>query len=133
LEVGRDENASDGVHVEFNEHFTCHAPMTLRSDGYHRKDFDRRASLAPRTRSLRGAQADGDPRGVSPSTLPVEVEDDGPGSSTVAAPTFDEFFSTKPDGTGLGLAIVHRIVTITAARLTSRVDRVGPPFGWCYR
>jgi PAS domain S-box-containing protein len=41
----------------------------------------------------------------------IDVEDDGPGLSSLDAPIFDAFFSTKEGGTGLGLAITHRIVT----------------------
>lgn len=41
----------------------------------------------------------------------VEVEDDGPGLPSPAAPIFDAFYTTRPQGTGLGLAIVHRAVS----------------------
>jgi PAS domain S-box-containing protein len=46
-----------------------------------------------------------------PRNVVIEVEDDGPGISSVDSPIFDAFFSTKEGGTGLGLAITHRIVT----------------------
>jgi PAS domain S-box-containing protein len=46
-----------------------------------------------------------------PRVAVIEVEDEGPGLPSPAAPIFDAFYSTKPHGTGLGLAIVHRVVT----------------------
>jgi PAS domain S-box-containing protein len=46
-----------------------------------------------------------------PQHVLIEVEDDGVGLPTPAAPIFDAFFSTKQGRAGLGLAIAHRIVS----------------------
>jgi PAS domain S-box-containing protein len=46
-----------------------------------------------------------------PRHVLIDVEDDGAGLPTPAAPIFDAFFSTKQGGVGLGLAVAHRIVT----------------------
>jgi len=47
----------------------------------------------------------------TPTSVAIDVEDNGPGIPGQDAPIFDPFFSTKPAGTGLGLSIAHRIVT----------------------
>jgi signal transduction histidine kinase len=48
---------------------------------------------------------------IGPSTLVLEVHDDGPGISAEArARLFDAFFTTRSSGMGIGLAVVKRIV-----------------------
>ncbi len=60
--------------------------------------------------------ASGDP--ARPSSVMIEVSDDGPGiTGDVTDKIFSPFFTTKPQGSGLGLAIVRKIMDAHEGRI----------------
>jgi two-component system, NtrC family, C4-dicarboxylate transport sensor histidine kinase DctB len=65
-----------------------------------------------------------------PSSLKIEISDDGPGIAKEAmGQLFAPFFTTKPDGLGLGLNICRTIAEAHGGRLSFRNrDRVGATF-----
>jgi signal transduction histidine kinase len=55
---------------------------------------------------------------LAPSSMIVDVTDDGPGvASDIRDRVFDPFFTTKPQGSGLGLPIVRKIVDAHDGRI----------------
>ncbi len=65
----------------------------------------------------------------SPSTIAVEVEDEGGGvDASIAARIFDPFFTTKEKGVGLGLSIAYKIVAQHHGALTVKNGERGAIF-----
>jgi signal transduction histidine kinase len=55
---------------------------------------------------------------LAPSSMIVDVTDDGPGvAAEIRDRIFDPFFTTKPQGSGLGLPIVRKIVDAHDGRI----------------